>query len=184
MDVAIPTAIPLLPFTKRLGNLAGRTTGSFSSSSKFGIKSTVSLSISVSYTHLDVYKRQAILLRLLDHSFQDHALFRNPADRFLKIFFSRQSVNLILIFTDSNFFATRILAVIHLSLIHISMPQQQRELPESYRCSIGDDLSCSVHNRRRCESHADNSICSHGFRFINHSPVSYTHLLLSSSDHV
>ena len=50
-----------------------------------------------------------------------------------------------------------------------TMPQQQRELPESYRCSIGDDLSCSVHNRRRCESHTDNSICSHGFRFTDHS---------------
>ena len=34
--VAIPTAIPVVPFTRRFGNLAGRTTGSFSVSSKFG----------------------------------------------------------------------------------------------------------------------------------------------------
>ena len=46
--VAIPTAIPLLPFTNKLGNFVGKTTGSSNLSSKFGIKSTVSLSISVS----------------------------------------------------------------------------------------------------------------------------------------
>mgnify|MGYP000105088237 CR=1 FL=1 len=40
--VAIPTAIPEVPFTKRFGNLDGSTTGSFSVSSKFGAKSTVS----------------------------------------------------------------------------------------------------------------------------------------------
>ena len=44
--VAIPTAIPEDPFTKRFGNLDGKTIGSFSSSSKFGIKSTVFLLIS------------------------------------------------------------------------------------------------------------------------------------------
>ena len=44
--VAIPTAIPDVPFTRRFGNLAGSTTGSFSVSSKFGMKSTVSLLIS------------------------------------------------------------------------------------------------------------------------------------------
>ena len=48
MLVAIPTAIPVVPFTKRLGNLAGNTVGSFSVSSKFGAKSTVSLLISAS----------------------------------------------------------------------------------------------------------------------------------------
>ena len=44
--VAIPTAIPDVPFTKRFGKRDGNTTGSFSVSSKFGIKSTVSLLIS------------------------------------------------------------------------------------------------------------------------------------------
>ena len=48
MDVAIPTAIPFEPFTKRLGNLDGSTVGSFSSPSKLGMKSTVSLSRSLS----------------------------------------------------------------------------------------------------------------------------------------
>ena len=46
--VAIPTAIPVVPFTKRLGNLAGKIIGSFSVSSKLGTKSTVSLLISAS----------------------------------------------------------------------------------------------------------------------------------------
>ena len=46
--VAIPTAIPDVPFTRRFGNLEGSTTGSFSVSSKLGIKSTVSLLISES----------------------------------------------------------------------------------------------------------------------------------------
>ena len=41
--VAIPTAIPCAPFTRRFGNLDGRMLGSFSVSSKFGTKSTVSL---------------------------------------------------------------------------------------------------------------------------------------------
>jgi len=46
MLVAIPTAIPDVPFTKRLGYLDGRTVGSFSVSSKFGTKSTVFLLMS------------------------------------------------------------------------------------------------------------------------------------------
>ena len=46
--VAIPTAIPALPFTSRLGNRDGKTSGSKSLSSKFETKSTVSFSISVS----------------------------------------------------------------------------------------------------------------------------------------
>ena len=46
--VAIPTAIPDVPFTRRLGYLEGSTTGSFSVSSKLGIKSTVSLPMSAS----------------------------------------------------------------------------------------------------------------------------------------
>ncbi|OPZ94850.1 MAG: hypothetical protein BWY74_00250 [Firmicutes bacterium ADurb.Bin419] len=45
--VAIPTAIPEEPLTKRFGNLDGSTTGSISCSSKFGLKSTVSLLISL-----------------------------------------------------------------------------------------------------------------------------------------
>ena len=36
MFVAIPTAIPVVPFTRRFGYLEGSTTGSFSVSSKFG----------------------------------------------------------------------------------------------------------------------------------------------------
>ena len=41
--VAIPTAIPVPPFTRRFGKRDGSTTGSRSVSSKFGTKSTVSL---------------------------------------------------------------------------------------------------------------------------------------------
>ena len=46
--MAIPTAIPVVPFTSRFGYLDGNTVGSFSVSSKFGAKSTVSLFISAS----------------------------------------------------------------------------------------------------------------------------------------
>ena len=46
--VAIPTAIPEVPFTNKFGNLDGSTIGSFSVSSKFGAKSTVSLLMSAS----------------------------------------------------------------------------------------------------------------------------------------
>ena len=46
--VAIPTAIPEDPLTKRFGYLEGNTTGSCSSPSKFGMKSTVFLLISLS----------------------------------------------------------------------------------------------------------------------------------------
>ena len=45
--VAIPTAIPVVPLTKRFGYLDGSTVGSFSVSSKFGSKSTVFLPISL-----------------------------------------------------------------------------------------------------------------------------------------
>ena len=45
MLVAIPTAIPVVPFTKILGNLEGKTSGSLVVSSKFGIKLTVFLLI-------------------------------------------------------------------------------------------------------------------------------------------
>ena len=46
--VAMPTAIPLVPFTSRFGNRAGSTFGSRSRSSKFAMKSTVSFSMSAS----------------------------------------------------------------------------------------------------------------------------------------
>ncbi|MNO66868.1 hypothetical protein D3C76_576670 [compost metagenome] len=45
--VAIPTAIPDEPLTKRFGNLDGNTTGSCSSPSKLSIKSTVFLLMSL-----------------------------------------------------------------------------------------------------------------------------------------
>ncbi|OPY29310.1 MAG: hypothetical protein A4E31_00679 [Methanomassiliicoccales archaeon PtaU1.Bin030] len=46
MFVAMPTAMPDEPFTRRLGNFDGSTTGSFSEASKLSTKSTVSLSMS------------------------------------------------------------------------------------------------------------------------------------------
>ena len=46
--VAIPTAIPSDPFIRRFGICVGKTVGSSRLSSKFGIKSTVSLSRSCS----------------------------------------------------------------------------------------------------------------------------------------
>ncbi len=46
MLVAIPTAIPDEPFTSRFGNRLGRITGSWARPSKFGLKSTVSSSMS------------------------------------------------------------------------------------------------------------------------------------------
>src|SRR5438552_1725514 len=48
MFVAMPTAIPLEPFTRRFGNFDGRTVGSFSVPSKLSIQSTVSFSRSSS----------------------------------------------------------------------------------------------------------------------------------------
>ena len=45
--VAIPTAIPSDPFTKRFGKTAGRTAGSFNVSSKLFVHATVSLSRSL-----------------------------------------------------------------------------------------------------------------------------------------
>ena len=44
MFVAMPTAMPLEPLRRRFGSFAGRTVGSSSVSSKFGIMSTVSFS--------------------------------------------------------------------------------------------------------------------------------------------
>ncbi len=48
MLVAMPTAMPALPLTRRLGKRVGRTSGSVVESSKLGPKSTVSLSMSAS----------------------------------------------------------------------------------------------------------------------------------------
>ena len=48
MFVAMPTAIPCEPFSSRFGSFAGRTVGSVSVSSKFGIMSTVFFSRSAS----------------------------------------------------------------------------------------------------------------------------------------
>ncbi len=45
--VAIPTAIPSEPFTRRFGKTAGRTAGSFSVSSKLFVQATVSFSRSL-----------------------------------------------------------------------------------------------------------------------------------------
>ena len=58
MLVAMPTAIPEVPLAKRLGNRDGRTTGSFSVSSKFGTKSTVSLPMSASIS-MEILDRRA-----------------------------------------------------------------------------------------------------------------------------
>ena len=44
--VAMPTAIPVVPLTRRFGKREGMTSGSFSVSSKFGTKFTVSLLMS------------------------------------------------------------------------------------------------------------------------------------------
>ena len=46
--VAIPTAIPIEPFTSTFGNLLGKTVGSFLVTSKLSPISTVSLLISLS----------------------------------------------------------------------------------------------------------------------------------------
>ena len=48
MLVAMPTAMPEEPLTSRFGTLVGRTSGSCSDSSKLGVKSTVSFSMSAS----------------------------------------------------------------------------------------------------------------------------------------
>ena len=56
--VAIPTAIPVVPLIRRFGILAGSTDGSFSVSSKFGVKSTVFLLISASIS-IDIFDRRA-----------------------------------------------------------------------------------------------------------------------------
>ena len=61
--VAIPTAIPEVPFTNRFGNLEGNTTGSFSVSSKFGTKSTVFLLMSASIS-MEIRLKRASVYRI------------------------------------------------------------------------------------------------------------------------
>ena len=61
--VAIPTAIPEVPLTNRFGYLEGRTVGSFSVSSKFGTKSTVSLPISANIS-MEIRLKRASVYRI------------------------------------------------------------------------------------------------------------------------
>ena len=60
MLVAMPTAMPVLPFTSRFGNRLGSTVGSFLVSSKFGPKSTVSFSMSVSISTAILLMRASV----------------------------------------------------------------------------------------------------------------------------
>ena len=62
MRVAIPTAIPSLPLSRRFGRRAGRTVGSCSESSKFGWKATVSLSMSSSMWAAILPRRDSVYL--------------------------------------------------------------------------------------------------------------------------
>ena len=62
MLVAMPTAMPLEPFTSRLGNRLGNTLGSFRLSSKLGSQSTVSFSISRSIS-LEIFESLASVYR-------------------------------------------------------------------------------------------------------------------------
>ena len=61
--VAIPTAIPFVPFTSKFGKRAGSTVGSFSVSSKFGTKSTVSFPMSASIS-IEILLRRASVYRI------------------------------------------------------------------------------------------------------------------------
>ena len=60
MLVAMPTAIPADPLIKRFGIRVGSTTGSCSDSSKFGTKSTVSLSMSASISWAILARRASV----------------------------------------------------------------------------------------------------------------------------
>ena len=60
MLVAMPTAMPLDPFTSRFGNREGRTRGSCRLSSKLGSQSTVSLSMSRSISLEILLKRASV----------------------------------------------------------------------------------------------------------------------------
>ena len=60
MFVAIPTAIPLAPFTSRFGKRQGNTTGSLRLSSKLFCMSTVSFSISRSISSANLLRRASV----------------------------------------------------------------------------------------------------------------------------
>ena len=60
MFVAIPTAIPLDPFTSRFGNFDGRTTGSRIVPSKLSIQSTVSFSRSCKISSATFESRHSV----------------------------------------------------------------------------------------------------------------------------
>ena len=62
MFVAMPTAMPLEPLTRRFGKREGRTRGSFRLSSKFGSQSTVSFSMSRSIS-LEIFESLASVYR-------------------------------------------------------------------------------------------------------------------------
>ena len=61
--VAMPTAMPVVPFTSRFGNRDGITDGSFSVSSKFGTKSTVSLLMSATIS-MEIFVSRASVYRM------------------------------------------------------------------------------------------------------------------------
>ena len=81
MLVAIPTAIPDVPFTRRLGNLDGRTVGSFSVSSKLGVKSTVSLLMSAVSSMEILLKRASVYLMAAAPSPSTEPKFPCPSTR-------------------------------------------------------------------------------------------------------
>ena len=60
--VAIPTAIPSDPLTKRVGTVVGNTVGSFSVSSKLGLQSTVSFSRSFNNSEDNFVIRDSVYL--------------------------------------------------------------------------------------------------------------------------
>ena len=60
MFVAMPTAMPEEPLTSRFGKRLGSTFGCISVSSKFGEKSTVSLSMSASISRLILLMRASV----------------------------------------------------------------------------------------------------------------------------
>ena len=62
MFVAIPTAIPDVPLTRRFGNLPGNVTGSSLLSSKFKLHFIVSLSISLKSSNAKFSRRHSLYL--------------------------------------------------------------------------------------------------------------------------
>ncbi len=62
MLVAMPTAMPDEPFTRRLGTIEGRTAGSLRELSKLSTQSTVSLSMSRSMSSASFSIRHSVYL--------------------------------------------------------------------------------------------------------------------------